>query len=551
MRLGLHGETREPRTSRKPLSVTASLFLHGGVFFLLMEAPPIDVPPRSPSEYKQAIEGNESRLVWYKLPEKLPNVNSEAPRREKQPLKAQNRAKQSIVSSPPNAAKAPQMVWTEAPAIETAPLDSANIVAVLEHPLPPKPFAAPADAVRPPAPEITMPNAPEIAATPPEPVQLPNKLPGRTYVPPVLKARDVRAIDVPVDAPQLDVTPIRTPSPLAVKLPPRPFAAPRAGSAAPAKEIVQAGDAPAIPAGALEPVTVATGKLPSRPFTPPAAGGRKSPEIDVGTPPAIAGDSSKLSVAIVGLNPTSDALKLPAYSNPAAFSGGPTVRPDGATSDGTTRGLTVPNLFARDAEAEAAARAAAGKPNLLSRAYAAPTSSETLREALRSAQPVGTTPGTTFAAPSAAGGPVPTKVSGAPTARFDGRDVYMMAIQMPNLTSFSGSWIMWYSDRQAHTAGLAPIAAPVAHRKVDPKYFNEAIQERKEGKVQLFCVIGKDGTISGIETLKGFDPQLDESAREALAKWEFYPAMRHNEPVEVEVVVEIPFRVQPRDPAKR
>jgi TonB family protein len=170
-----------------------------------------------------------------------------------------------------------------------------------------------------------------------------------------------------------------------------------------------------------------------------------------------------------------------------------------------------------------------------------------LREALRLAQPVGTT----TAAPSAAGGSEPTKVSGAPTSRFNGRDVYMMAIQMPNLSSFSGSWIMWYSDRQAHSAGLAPIAAPVAHRKVDPKYFNEAIQERKEGKVQLFCVIGKDGNISGIETLKGFDPRLDQSAREALAKWEFYPAMRQNEPVEVEVVVEIPFRVQPRDPAKR
>jgi TonB family protein len=393
-----------------------------------------------------------------------------------------------------------------------------------------------------------MPNAPEIAATPPATVQLANKLPGKTYVPPVFKARDLPAINVPVDAPQLDVTPVRTPSLAAIKLPPRPFVAPRAGGAAPpVKEIVPAGDAPSIPADTLEAASVAAGKLPARPFTPPAPAGGKSREIDVGTPPAIAGDASKLSVAIVGLNPNSDALKLPAYSNPAAFSGGPTVRPDGATSDGTTRGLTVPNLFARNAEAEAAARAAAGKPSLLARALAAPTSSETLREALRLAQPVGTT----TAAPSAAGGSEPTKVSGAPTSRFNGRDVYMMAIQMPNLSSFSGSWIMWYSDRQAHSAGLAPIAAPVAHRKVDPKYFNEAIQERKEGKVQLFCVIGKDGNISGIETLKGFDPRLDQSAREALAKWEFYPAMRQNEPVEVEVVVEIPFRVQPRDPAKR
>src|SRR5215472_4768490 len=378
MRLGLHGETQEPRTSRKPLSVTASLLLHAGVFGLLMQAPPIDLPPRSPSEYKQAFEGKESRLVWYKLPQKLPNVNSEAPRREKRPLRAETKAKQSIVSSPVNAPKAPQMIWTEAPAIETRPLDSANIVAVLEHPLPPKPFVAPVDMVRPPAPDVTMPNAPEIAATPPAPVQLANKVPGKTYVPPVFKAPEVPSIQVPVDMPDLDVTPIRTPSMAAIKLPPRPFVAPRAGAARPVQEIVPAAEAPAIPAGTLETATVAAGKLPGRAFTPPApAVGGKPREIDVGTPPAIAGDVSKLSVAIVGLNPDSDALKLPAYSNPAAFSGGPTVRPDGATSDGTTRGLTVPNLFARDAEAEAAARAAAGKPSLLARAYAAPTSSET------------------------------------------------------------------------------------------------------------------------------------------------------------------------------
>jgi len=34
------------------------------------------------------------------------------------------------------------------------------------------------------------------------------------------------------------------------------------------------------------------------------------------------------------------------------------------------------------------------------------------------------------------------RVSNAPEKRFNGRDVYMMAIQMPNLTSYSGSWLM-------------------------------------------------------------------------------------------------------------
>jgi len=34
----------------------------------------------------------------------------------------------------------------------------------------------------------------------------------------------------------------------------------------------------------------------------------------------------------------------------------------------------------------------------------------------------------------------------------------MMAIQMPNLTSYSGSWLMWYADRTAREVGLAPVA---------------------------------------------------------------------------------------------
>src|SRR5881397_584101 len=80
----------------------------------------------------------------------------------------------------------------------------------------------------------------------------------------------------------------------------------------------------------------------------------------------------------------------------------------------------------------------------------------------------------------ALGSVVPTKVSGAPDPRFNGRDVFMMAIQMPNLTSYSGSWLMWYADRTAREAGLAPIAAPVPHRKVDPKYVATAVEERVE-----------------------------------------------------------------------
>jgi TonB family protein len=138
------------------------------------------------------------------------------------------------------------------------------------------------------------------------------------------------------------------------------------------------------------------------------------------------------------------------------------------------------------------------------------------------------------------------KVSGAPDPRFNGREVFMMAIQMPNITSWSGSWLMWYSDRTLREAGLAPIAPPVAHRKVDPKYIASAVAERIEGRVTLACVVDKTGHVVSVELVRGIDDRLNKSAEEALSKWEFYPATRKGEPVEVDVLVEIPFHLEPR-----
>jgi hypothetical protein len=48
-----------------------------------------------------------------------------------------------------------------------------------------------------------------------------------------------------------------------------------------------------------------------------------------------------------------------------------------------------------------------------------------------------------------------------------------------------------------------------------------------------------------VEIVRGLDDRLNASAVEALGKWEFYPATREGEPVDVDVLVEIPFRLAP------
>ena len=71
------------------------------------------------------------------------------------------------------------------------------------------------------------------------------------------------------------------------------------------------------------------------------------------------------------------------------------------------------------------------------------------------------------------------KVSGAPDPRFNGRDVYMMAIQMPNLTSYSGQLADVVRGSHGARSGAGADAPPVAHRKVDPKYIATAAAEER------------------------------------------------------------------------
>ena len=105
---------------------------------------------------------------------------------------------------------------------------------------------------------------------------------------------------------------------------------------------------------------------------------------------------------------------------------------------------------------------------------------------------------------------------------------------------------MWYAARTASAVAQAPLAPPVAHRKVDPKYVQAAADEHVQGNVRLACEIDTEGNVSRVELLQGVDARLNQTAVEALSKWQFYPATRNGDPVAVDVVVEIPFRLAPR-----
>jgi len=467
-----------------------SVAMHASAFFLLIHAPGIRLPEPAKSEYKQAIAGKEEKLVWFKFKE-LPDVAPPRAKPERKPLRATARAKQEIVASRRNAPKRKQMIWTPAPELrESKPVESPNILAV-RMPEITKPFVAPPDIQKTAIAKIALPDAPELKAQPLDAVKLADapKIVKRFVLPPRRVPRRVREAAPLADAPQLEAS-ANVPAALNYRF-----------------------------------------KTPARPFTPPAANKEPSAgKLPVEAPPVLASNAD-LNIAVVGLNPSDLPIPLPANSSPASFSAAPKIRREGADTAGAGKGLSVPDLFVRGAH-EAA-------PGLLAQTFAAPTSALTLRAAGRGIAPRVEDP----PEPSHSGA---VKVSNAPDPRFDGRDVYMMAIQMPNLTSYSGSWLLWYSDRTARVVGIAPVSPPVAHRKVDPKYVASAAAERIEGKIQLACVIGTDGRVSTVELVRGLDDRLNRSAEDALSKWEFTPATRHGVPVAVDVVVEIPFRLAPR-----
>jgi len=126
---------------------------------------------------------------------------------------------------------------------------------------------------------------------------------------------------------------------------------------------------------------------------------------------------------------------------------------------------------------------------------------------------------------------------------FGSRRYYSLIMNMPNLTSATGSWIIRFAElKQSDDKG--PLTAPVATTKVDPAYPPDVLRDRIEGTVTLYAVIGTDGRVDDIKVLESLDSRLDANAIHALYSWRFRPGMKNGEPVAIEAVVQIPFRMR-------
>jgi TonB family protein len=136
-----------------------------------------------------------------------------------------------------------------------------------------------------------------------------------------------------------------------------------------------------------------------------------------------------------------------------------------------------------------------------------------------------------------------------PEELLGAKRVYTLRLNMPNLTSATGSWVLSFAalapveaDPANPSEPPADLSGPEALKKVDPKYPPELRGEHVQGEVVLYAVIRADGSVDSIQLVSGIDPTLDENAMKALAEWKFLPARRGGTPIDLEAIVHIPFR---------
>jgi protein TonB len=135
-----------------------------------------------------------------------------------------------------------------------------------------------------------------------------------------------------------------------------------------------------------------------------------------------------------------------------------------------------------------------------------------------------------------------------PEDLLDPGRIYTLHVSMPNLASVTGTWTLKFVELDENgkeipgTLDSPEIAGPEPMRKVDPRYPPALMSARVQGDVVLYAIIRRDGSVDSIEVVRSLDPQLDQNAMEALARWKFRAAQREGRTVELATIVRIPFR---------
>jgi len=500
-------ESPTPFWPLRPVSFFFSLFAHAGVVCALAFLPAGAGSAEKPVQaavYKMIDLKKEPVIYWAPVPAALPSISPETPIGDSRLFQGQERSwNERIVIQQPNPDPAKQLVWQpDKPEILKTETPLQNMVAVQGKPVP-KPFEVP-------KPRTAVPEVPKMLTAP---------------------EIQTAKTELPANVAGLPSLPTTKPKPKAF-VPPKdqPKLLLAAGAVADAPPELAATTAKESGTVAL----IGTGALPKRPapFVPPSTRNRGGGTGDaegksLAAPPEIAagGTGSTVTAAVIGLNPAEQLTGLPDGSRAAAFSrAGRAGEPSGGTP---SQGPVIPGIAIagnRPANSTLApVPTAPSGPPPRSFDLRIPPAASTMSAPLR---------------------PSSRTLPRAIEARFRDRIVYVLVIPKPNLPDYIADWTMWFSERSLDSNAAASMRAPVPVRKTLRPNAPPGEGSGTEGWVQLTAIIGKDGRVSSITPLPGRTPTVALKAAEDLANWEFRPASKNGEAIEVEVVIEVPFHIR-------
>lgn len=277
-------------------------------------------------------------------------------------------------------------------------------------------------------------------------------------------------------------------------------------------------------------------KAPARPFIPPpvqsgrgTAAASATPELTA--PPSVgaaAAPAAGLQAIILGLDPGIG--PPPQGSRSAQFANAPTEGPVSTGAATLSGAAIVPGVMAR------------GKSGEAPEANPGPATSIPDRRVLK--EIVLPAVNRTMSAPLR---PSARVIPASVESQFSNRNVYTLVIPGPNLPEYPGDWIMWFSEREPriNNEARASISAPIPGKKYSSSEGTVARSgPTRTATVQLAAMIDRNGHVASAKVLRSTAAvpfQLEAVAE--FTTWEFKPALRNGEPVDVDIVVEIPFRL--------
>jgi len=478
----------------QPTSFVLSILFHAVVVAGLLLMPRADSEEQAHKRpiYEELIQPDAKKIVWYHVPKPLPEVSAAERIGTFPKPRAPEKADVAIIATAPNPKSAKQFIWQKVPKIEIhQDLPAPNLIAraAMAIPAPPPP---PEPKPRIDKPETQGVKSPQANISPPTPNGDVNK------------------------AQQLDAQPVEIPKPRKAFVPPPPSQRP------PRLAIpVQTADVP-LPDVSVAGAPTARAALPDGIGTAGLSKGAPPPP-NAPPGPANAAGNGKVDIAVVGLHPN-DKGPVPDGSRAGQFARAPTVG-ELATGE-VTGGVGVPNLTIHDD------RTAVPPPHV-----------DPARKIVLYSDRLRSLPVSTLSVPLR---PASRTIPGRIEARFLGRDVYTMVIPIENIAGYTGDWIIWFAERDQKAGGSPTVLAPIPLRKfesVDPV----PPGARTEIRVQLQAVINKEGKFDRIAPLRELTSAAQESAIvRDLKSWEFKPATRDGVPVDIDVVLEIPFSLPPQ-----